>query len=199
METKLIEHEDVEKLVDIHMRTFEGFFLTSLGEGFLKVFYKSCLRYKGTIGVGIYDDNHSLIGFAVGNEYSKGYYKNIILSNFFPFLMIGFKVILTRPKSIIRLIKNLDKIDNKKDDGKYAELVSIGIDPSDKGKGYGAHLIQQFELVVKERNQKKLCLTTDFDNNDKVIEFYKRSGYKIFYEFLTYPNRKMYKFIKVIE
>jgi hypothetical protein len=41
-----------------------------------------------------------------------------------------------------------------------------------------------------------MSLTTDFYNNIKTIEFYKGLGYNIYYDFIAYPNRKMYRMIK---
>ena len=41
-----------------------------------------------------------------------------------------------------------------------------------------------------------VSLTTDYDNNNKAVGFYNSMGYKILYEFVTYPNRKMYRLIK---
>jgi ribosomal protein S18 acetylase RimI-like enzyme len=85
------------------------------------------------------------------------------------------------------------------DDGKYAELLSIAVTPNAKGLGIGRELIAHFESDAKARGCKKIALTTDYYNNDVVVAFYKKSGYKVFYEFTTYPNRKMYKLIKNLD
>ena len=42
----------------------------------------------------------------------------------------------------------------------------------------------------------EISLTTDYYNNEKTIAFYKKMGYAVLYEFVTYPNRKMYRMIK---
>ena len=36
--------EDVEKIVSIHLEAFKGFFLTQLGESFLRLYYSSFLQ-----------------------------------------------------------------------------------------------------------------------------------------------------------
>ena len=41
-----------------------------------------------------------------------------------------------------------------------------------------------------------VSLTTDFENNEKAINFYKDSGYEIYEIYQAYQNRKMIRFIK---
>lgn len=197
MKIKQLEVSDVNEVVKIHQNAFSGFFLTQLGAKFLKVYYTSCIKAKdATIAVGISSDEDELLGFSIGSVQSKGYNKRIVKSNFFKFCMIGIYLVFTKPMAIIRLMKNMDKVKNESDDGLYCELLSIGISADQKGKGYGKILLEAFEKEALKRDLKKITLTTDYNNNDGVIAFYKKSGYEVFYEFTTYPNRKMYKFIK---
>lgn len=197
MKIKQLEISDVNKVVKIHQNTFSDFFLTQLGAKFLKLYYASCIKNKAsTIAVGIYSAENTLLGFSIGSTQSKGYYKRILKNNFFKFLMIGLYLLFTKPLAIVRLMKNMDKVKKKCDDGLYCELLSIGVSAEQKGKGYGKILLEAFEKEAIKRDLKKITLTTDYNNNDGVIAFYKKAGYKVFYEFTTYPNRKMYKFIK---
>lgn len=199
MKIKQLEVSDVNEVVKIHQNTFSGFFLTQLGEKFLRGYYASCIKNKtSTIAVGIYSEENTLLGFSIGSTQSKGYYKRILKSNFFKFCMIGVYLVFTKPMAIVRLMKNMDKVKKESDDGLYCELLSIGISADQKGKGYGKILLEAFEKDAVKRNLKKIALTTDYNNNDGVIAFYKKAGYEVFYEFTTYPNRKMYKFIKIV-
>jgi len=52
---------------------------------------------------------------------------------------------------------------------------------------------------MKLKGCSNLSLTTDYDNNEKAIQFYERLGYEIYYDFITYPNRKMYRMIKKLD
>ena len=56
-----------------------------------------------------------------------------------------------------------------------------------------------FEEKAFIGGSKRITLTTDYNNNERVVAFYKKSGYRIYYDFITYPNRKMYKLIKDLE
>jgi len=183
---------------EIHLAAFDGFFLTSLGKRFLNTYYKSCLKSNESIAVCAVDNEDKITGFSFGSLLSKGFHKRIVKQNILLFLSRGMIILLTRPAALLRLANNLDKNANKADDGNYAELLSIAVLPSAKGTGIGKELIKNFEIEAIRKGCKKIALTTDYYNNDDVLEFYKRSGYKVFYEFTAYPDRKMYKLIKDI-
>jgi len=106
-------------------------------------------------------------------------------------------LLLISPTSLVRLIKNLSKSNpNIEDKAEYAELLSIGVSKDKQGKGIGKKLLKQLEIELNLKGCLNLSLTTDFNNNDNVIDFYRKMGYEIYYEFIAYPNRKMYRMIK---
>lgn len=199
MQYRNIQIEESEKLVKIHLESFKGFFLSSLGERFLNVYYKSCLKSSESIAICAVDENENLIGLSVGCKYSKGFHKRLIKQNIMSFMIQGIVILVSNPKAIIRLTNNLGKNADKNDDGNYAELLSIGVLPNYNGQGIGKELIKKFEEEAIIRGCTDLALTTDFDENNKVLAFYKSIGYTIYNEFITYPNRKMYKLIKKLK
>lgn len=196
MNYKVINKNEHRYLTNIHLDAFHGFFLSSLGKRFLNAYYNAALRSNETIAVCAVDDDEQIQGFGTGCIQSKGYHKKLILNNILTFSWQGFIILFTNPKALLRLALNLDKIANEKDDGNYAELISIGVSHAHKGLGVGKKLITIFEEEAKRKGCMKVSLTTDCYNNDEVIAFYIHSGYKIYYEFTTFPNRKMYKLIK---
>jgi len=185
--------------VKIHREAFEGFFLTSLGCKFLRLYYRSVLRSENGIILCLFDKNEVLIGFAVGTKHSKGFHRSIVVENIISYTLILLEIITLKPKAIIRLVKNFSKGKNtNKDNGDYAELLSIAVSSDHKGQGYGKLLLKEFELVLKSCSIVSLTLTTDCYNNNSVISFYKKNGYEVFYRFIAYPQRIMYKLIKVL-
>lgn len=199
MNIRTVDKTEYQVLADIHEKAFNGFFLTTLGNRFLRTYYKASLNSAESVAVCVVNDKNQVMGFCIGCTLSKGYHKRLIKSNFAVFLLQGIVILFTRPKALFRLAFNLDKNTNEADDGNYAELLSIGVLPEAKGTGAGKEMISVFEDTATKRGCKKIALTTDFDNNEHVLEFYKRSGYKIFCGFTTYPNRRMYKLIKNIQ
>ena len=189
---------DIDEVTRIHVKAFSGFFLSQMGESFLRLYYKSLLDHKKGFGFGTFDTDCNLLGFSVATTYSRGFNKDLVLKSFFPFLTVGIKVLFTKPKSLLRLVRNLSKNVNHIDDGNYAELFSIAVDPEIQGRGIGKLLLISTEKAASENGCNRIVLTTDFYNNDDVINFYSNLGYHIYYEFVTYPNRKMNKMIKNI-
>lgn len=188
---------DSDQIAKIHLKSFPNFFLTTLGHSFLKTYYRSCAKSKEAISICAIDqDNKKLLGFAVGCYNSAGFNKRLIFSNLLEYSYQTIFLLFTKPIALIRLYKNLAKNNNKDDKGKYSELLSIGVLPDKNGIGIGQNLIVKFENQVKEKGVNKITLTTDADSNDSVLRFYKKSGYTVYYDFETFPNRKMLKLIK---
>lgn len=190
---------DLDIITEIHSRTFNNFFLTSLGISFLKTYYQACIKSKEAISLCSIDENNNIVGFCFGALYSKGFNKRLILSNWFPFLIQAIRILFSKPKALIRLFRNLKKEGNIEDIGDYAELYSIAVLNEKKGLGIGKGLLIEFENYLKKELIKKASLTTDFNSNDAVLGFYKSMGYDVYYEFITYPNRKMFRLIKNIK
>jgi ribosomal protein S18 acetylase RimI-like enzyme len=189
---------EVEEIAIVHLKTFKNFFLSTLGKSFLITYYKSCIQYKEAVSLCAVDENSTIVGFCFGSLSAIGFHKKLILNNMIPFALQSIRILFSKPKAIIRLSKNLKKATNPKDDGDYAELLSIGVLVEKKGLGIGKGLIIEFEKKCKIEKIKRISLTTDYNSNDAVLKFYKSMGYDNYYEFVTYPNRKMFKLIKEI-
>ena len=189
---------DVEEIVDIHCSAFQYFFLTSLGKDFLR-FYYSCFikNYKAVVKVS--EENGIIVGFSAATEVCKGFNSQLIKSNLLKFAGLSIKMLFTTPKSLIRLAKNLTKKSGEVlYDEDYAELYSIGVKDNHQGKGIGKQLLASTETELKSRGVSKVSLTTDYFDNDATLGFYRSMGYEVLYEFVTYPDRKMYRLIKTI-
>ena len=196
MEIRKILKEDLHEVVEVHKVSFKGFFLTELGDHFLKVYY-DCVRKdeRGSL-IGLYGEGQ-LFGFCAATTLSKGFNTHLVKTNIFRFSLIGVRLLLTRIPSLIRLFKNFSKTDSTiQDEEDYAELLSIGVSDKKQGQGIGKKLLIALENEMRLKGCSDLSLTTDYDNNEKAIQFYKGLGYDIYYDFIAYPNRKMYRMIK---
>lgn len=188
--------EDGNVVVKIHEKVFSDFFLTTLGSDFLKLFYTSVMNHNDGILL-VCENEERVIGFCAGTMLSSGFNSKLIKANLWAYMMASLKILFTRPKSLIHLMKNMSKEDSSVgDDGQYAELLSIGVDPTVQRSGGGTAMLKALEEEVTARGGKKLSLTTDFNDNEKAIGFYKSLGYEPWYDFVTYPDRRMYRMIK---
>lgn len=196
MEIKEISNEDLSDLIKIHKDSFSNFFLTELGDQFLMVYYDAIRRDSKGVLLGLFDGGE-LYGFCAATTLSSGFNKQLVLKNLFRFFLIGLRLLLTNPASLLRLIKNFTKVDSKlSDSGDYAELLSIGVCSNKQGLGIGKMLLIQLENVLKQKSCSEISLTTDYYKNDKTIQFYKVLGYNVLYEFIAFPKRKMFRLIK---
>ena len=199
MEVKTIPRSDINKVIQVHKSSFKDFFLTELGDRFLHVYYESVRKDRRGVLLGFYEAQ-TLMGFCAATTISKGFNSYLIKKNFSSFFWISLRLFFTNFTALIRLFKNLTKKNpGVKDEGDYAELLSIGVDDDSQGKGIGKALLIQLENELQKKGIKKLSLTTDFDNNEKAISFYKKLGYEILYDFIAYPNRKMFRMIKELK
>lgn len=189
---------DIDAIVNVHVAAFPEFFLTTLGTGFLMLYYSSVMKHADGILL-VCEKEESVIGFCAGTLLSAGFNTRLIKANLWTYMMTSMKLVFTRPKSLIHLMKNMSKeVSSQGDDGQYAELLSIGVDPTVQRSGGGTAMLKALEEEVKTRGGKKLSLTTDYQNNEKAIGFYNSLGYEPWYDFVTYPDRRMYRLIKVL-
>lgn len=187
---------DVESIVSIHQDAFKNFFLTSLGTDFLTFYYSRFLTCADAKILCALEDER-VVGFAALAENCEGFNGRLVKRNLFSFALLSIKMLFTSPKSLLRLVNNLTKKSSEVNDvADYAELFSIGVLSTEQGKGIGKLLLASAEDYVRSKNIANMSLTTDYYNNDKTIRFYKAMGYHELYEFIAYPNRKMYRFIK---
>lgn len=195
MNIRKAEQKDIESIVVIHCDAFKGFFLTSLGKDFLRFYYSKFVASDETVA--LVAEEEDILGFSAATKVCKGFNSRLIKQNIFSFGMLSLKLVFTNPGALLRLVKNLTKKgDDVQDDEEYAELYSIGVDSKQQGKGIGKKLLYKTEEILKESGVERVSLTTDYENNENTVGFYRSMGYETLYEFVTYPNRKMYRFIK---
>lgn len=192
MKVRKANNKDISNIVEIHLQRFSSFFLTSLGKSFLKVFYKAFLKNPGILLV--LEDGGQIRGFAAGSRDNRGFFKKLLMNNLFGFAISGVRILITNPLALKRIAQNAGKAENNK--LIFAELLSIAT--LENKKGYGKILLGEFEKEVARENTANLpvSLTTDYDNNERAVQFYRDNGFEIYEIFESYQKRKMYRFLK---
>ena len=197
---KDIEYIDklVKEVVDVHLSAFPNFFLSTLGTGFLRTYYRCFVEHKnGNLIVATMDDK--VVAFAAATSECRGFNTSLLKKNLFAFGCRFLVLLFTKPMAIVHLANNMTKTSEEVEDNEdYAELYSIGTIAVVQGKGIGTKLMERLEVRLKKQGVEKVSLTTDYVDNDATLSFYKKNGYEVLYEFLTYPNRKRYRLIKKI-
>jgi ribosomal protein S18 acetylase RimI-like enzyme len=67
------------------------------------------------------------------------------------------------------------------------EILNVGVDPDQQGKGYGKHMIAFSEQLASELGKHKVTLVTSKKNN-QAVNFYEGIGYAIIGEAENYYN-----------
>ncbi len=187
------EKETIERIVSIHLETFEGFFLTFMGRGFLKLMYRSYVEHPAS-GVLVAFEEEKPIGFLAYSGDFSGLYKYMIKRRLFPFAWYSFLAFLRKPAVFMRLVRALLKPGEAKREEKYMELSSIGVDPAIKSHGVGSQLIDALKAQVDFSEYAYINLETDADNNEGANHFYRKNGFVLMREFETKNGRRMYEY-----
>lgn len=196
-ETRLLNSIDAAHLANLHLKAFPNFFLTTLGEQFLKTFYKSILDSPKGFGVALFEDDR-LLGFAIGTEQTEGFYRNLVLQNGLSLFISSLNSFIHYPIKALRIIKNLTSGNKAYQLNGGGWLLSICTNPEHWGKGVSKTVLEKFEEEAKKRNLEKIWLTTDFLNNERANSFYLKTNYQLFTTFVNSNKRKMNLYVKEI-
>ena len=105
MEITTAQPSDIPQIVDIHLRAFEGFFLTSLGPHFLRLYYDSVRSYQGGVLLKCVSQGQT-IGFCAAALHSAGFNKHLVKHRLPDYILMGARLTVTRPLALWRLFLN---------------------------------------------------------------------------------------------
>lgn len=188
---------DLNEVVQLHIKTFPDFFLTSLGNGFLYELYRDFLHDDFSI-CKIAEKNGRIKGFVVGSLQPNILFRKMLFYKGYLFLFYAFKALIKNPifvfKKLLYAIKyrgdQPSKIINA------ALLISIGVASDSYSKGIGSVLVKEFCKEVFSKGAKAIYLTTDKFNNDHVNSFYIKNGFQLESEIIKTNGRIMNRYIK---
>lgn len=192
-EVKSNEKEIIEKVSEIHISTFQGFFLTFMGKGFLNQLYLSFCKHKDSGLLAATKENKTVGFLAYSSNYSD-LFKYMIKTRLIPFAWYSLIAFIKKPKIFLHLISAFLKPSETKRSEQYIELSSIGIDPNYKGQGIGSQLINSLKQLIDFKEYKYISLETDAENNDVAIHFYEKNGFVKERLFETSEGRKMFEY-----
>ncbi|MFN5663558.1 MAG: GNAT family N-acetyltransferase [Bacteroidota bacterium] len=183
---RLMNKNDIERLLSIHLQAFKGYMNASLGNDYVRAFLGWFQDSPCGLAL-VAEENNQTIGYVVGAQ--LGYGKE--LNNFL--LKIGIWSILTNPRiffhpqfigTIINRLKLLlQKSENEtknyaKLSGKGISLVGIGVDPLFTGKGAGVSLLKAFEEKAKLLGYTFMRLSV-YRKNERARNLYSKNGWKV--------------------
>ena len=187
------EKDLVSEIVEIHLATFTGFFLTFMGRGFLNQMYRSYCDHNES-GLLVAEDNGQAVGFLAYSSDFSGLYKYMLKTRLVPFAWYSLGAFIRKPSSFMHILSAFLKPGEAKRTERYVELSSIGVNPKIKSKGVGSLLIDDLKNRVDFSKFAYINLETDAVNNEGPIHFYEKNGFVKQLSFETDEGRKMYEY-----
>lgn len=185
------DKRDVERVVSIHLETFQGFFLTFMGKGFLRQLYQSYCEHERSGVLGAWDEKNRLIGFLAYSTDLSGLYRFMIKRRLIPFAWYAFEAFLRKPRVFVRLVRAFLKPGESERCETYVKLASLGVHPEAQSCGVGSQLIDHLKQNVDFRNYAYISLETDATDNEFVNRFYQKNGFVLIRSFSTHEGRLM--------
>lgn len=188
-----------QRIAKLHILAFPQFFLTQLGKGFLTTLYQGYLEDADS-GIIVAERNNRICGFiAYSNDYSN-LYKELVRKHCLKFAVYSLLAVLKHPRFLKRLARAFKKSDQVKRRDPYVELASIGVNPKDRGRGVGSHLVKYLVEHTDFTKFSYISLETDADNNADINRFYKNCGFELIKTYSTPEGRRMneYHFTKSV-
>ena len=191
MQIENAELYQIKSIVDMHLTTFPGFFLTFLGPGFLKCLYQAFVTHEASQLLIAKNEQGELLGFVAFSNDLSALYRHLIRQSLLPLAWFSFSAILRRPSVFFRLLRGLAQPEHSVRTERYAELSSVGVEPNQRHLGVGSALVGEVKKRVDFSTSFYLKLETDANNNDDVNAFYIRNGFTLHHTFTTKEGRKM--------
>lgn len=190
-----LEQKHIYSSVDIHMKSFPNFFLSSLGPAFLYEFYSNFLNDEKGVGFVACEGNGKLLGVIVGPINPKGYFKRLLYRRWWAFSLSSLYAIVRKPSSALRLIRAIFYRGNTPPGPIRALLSSIAVSPDAQAMGIGKSLVDAWTTEMRRRGAFGCYLTTDAERNTTVNEFYLKLGWRIDSSFVTPEGRRMHCYV----
>jgi ribosomal protein S18 acetylase RimI-like enzyme len=190
--------DDIDAVVKVHMEAFPGFFLTMLGSRFLSELYHAYISRDGGILRVCINEQETIVGFCGGCHNPEIFYYKLQKQKGIKFFIKLLPTFFRKPVLVLKkVLYSIFYRGEKPSQLSNATLLSsIGVDPAQSGKFVGQSLLADFEAQCLKVGNCNIYLTTDKLLNDRVISFYRKSGYLIDSEFKQSDGREMLRFVK---
>ncbi|MDC0304887.1 GNAT family N-acetyltransferase [bacterium] len=190
---------DVDSIVELHRAAFAGFFLTSLGNSFLRHLYSSFVSDEHGVCF-VAEDNNKIIGFVAGTSNPREFFRLIKRTKLWDFAFSAFPGLLKNPVLVIK--KCFAALFHKGEPiaglPKAALLSSLAVNPTVSGRGIGGKLVKAFCLEMANGGFFSVYLVTDAAENDSVNRFYEKCGFSLEASFCRSGNRLMNRWVKTL-
>lgn len=179
--------EDVERVTDVHLGAFDGFFLSFLGRRFLRLFYRETVAL-GEVAL-VAESAGAVVGLIVGSTRPGRFFERLLRRRLLAFAVAALPAVVRRPSSAARVTRALLKPREARRPAGTATLMSIAVAPEAQGLGAGSSLVVAFIDEARRRGATRVDLTTDKIGNERTNAFYRSLGFRLAREIVTPEKR----------
>jgi ribosomal protein S18 acetylase RimI-like enzyme len=183
------DSSDLEAVVDVHLASFQAFFLTFLGRGFLERLYREIHREPGAVFLVASLPDRPVAAFAAGVPNLPAFYSRAFETRWLSFGWASTRAVLKKPSILPRLWRARRAADQAREAACPAVLMSIAVAPEAMGHGLGKSLVAAFRERLLQQGIARFCLTTDRDDNEATLGFYEGLGFRMTHESQTPEGR----------
>lgn len=187
---------DAQPLAALHRRAFPGFFLSRLGEPFLRQFYLGFVDDETAVTVVARDERGQPFGVAVGTTHPVGFFSRLLRRRLVGFALASAAAVLRDPRTAPRLLSAVRYRGDAAPGCEGALLSSICVDPARSGGGRGSTLLSEWRRQAQIMGAERAFLTTDAEGNEAVNRFYERDGWILHDQFTTAQGRPMNRYVR---
>jgi ribosomal protein S18 acetylase RimI-like enzyme len=196
MKIRPVHPDDVNEIVNVHVRAFPGFFLSFLGPRFLREFYSAFLcEDTGIALVAEGPADGRIFGFVVGTAQPDGFFKRLLMRRWWAFCFASASALIRKPGTAPRIFRALLYRGEAPKGPKRALLSSIAVGPGQQGSGLGRALVAAWVDEARKRGATGCYLTTDAESNDAVNRFYVKCGWQVESTYVTPEGRRMNRYV----
>ncbi|MGW0232036.1 GNAT family N-acetyltransferase [Actinopolymorpha singaporensis] len=190
-DVQVLQPEDVAAVARLHVRSFTRFFLTCLGERFLREFYRAFVEDPAAVTVVARDATGRVVGAVVGSVAPDQFFRRMLRRQLIPLLVASLLAALRRPTTVARLLRGLCYRGGVPFRVRGALLSSICVDPVLEASGIGRRLLEAWWSAVRARGVTDAYLSTDAERNGRVNRFYQRAGWELLGSYRVAGGRRM--------
>lgn len=195
---RAIQQQDLDIVVEVHLKSFRSFFLSFLGAAFLKEFYGGILRDATGIHY-LAEIEGKIQGFVAGTTQPAGFYRRLLAQRWWAFGLAALPAAFKNPRIVPRLLRAFSKSAENASLRDTSTLMSIAVLPEAHSRGIGNALVEAFLAEAHQRGSRYVNLTTDALDNDAVNAFYQRQGFHLARKFESPEKRLMNEYMIAIE
>jgi ribosomal protein S18 acetylase RimI-like enzyme len=186
---------DLPGIITVHQKAFRNFFLTRLGDEFLRRYYALVLDYHaGTVLVS--ECCGILEGFVCGFVEPTEFYRTM-WCNKRTFALPALTALVRHPSLATGMLHGVQRVQSTASKGpaRSCELSSIAVAPEAGGNGLGRALVQAFVAWATSMDAQCVYLTTDADGNEQANALYRQVGFQQTQRFLQRKGRWMNEYV----